>query len=295
MDTSLLGIVLALTTAAAWSVASVVHTGAVRQIGIPNVLLIRQPLACFVLAACIPMYGFPQIQSMDVLLCAIFSGIFGIVLGDVLFYFAALRIGLTIVEAVQSFSACITVLLGYILLGESISIRSGIGIVVITFSVLIVIISEGNKNIVGTRWNLFWGVVAALGVAFCTALSFVLSKKALEGIDTFGLTLFRNVVATVAVFSFAIISRRSLNVLHVLKNNKQTIKLFAMGCLCGPAGGIWLSSVALDLLPTAVATGLFGLQPVFLLCILSTLEKRLPKAASLAGVLLAAYGVYLCL
>lgn len=294
MDISILGIVLGLTTAVAWSIASVVHTEAVRQIGIPNVLLIRQPLACIVLSACIPLYGFPEIQSMDVVYYAILSGIFGIVLGDVFFYYAALRIGLTIVEAIQSFSACITVVLGYMLLGESISLRSGMGILLISFSVLLVIVSEGKRDVIGSRRDFFIGVAAALAVTICTALSIVFSKKALVGIDTFSLTLFRNVVATVAVFSFVRLSGRSTNVLRVLNENRQTIKLFAIGCLCGPAGGIWISCVAIDLLPTAIASSLFGLQPVFLLCIVSVLKKRRPRPVSLLGVLLASYGVYLC-
>ena len=76
------GVFLAIATAFSWALGCVVHTTASRVVGIPAVMLIRQPLASVVLGIFCLVMGDLWLPSLHLFWLAAASGVFGIIIGD---------------------------------------------------------------------------------------------------------------------------------------------------------------------------------------------------------------------
>ena len=240
------GVFLAIATAFSWALGCVVHTTASRVVGIPAVMLIRQPLASVVLGIFCLVMGDLWLPSLHLFWLAAASGVFGIIIGDACQYAGALTIGLRPAQVCQSLSSCFTALFGSIYLNEYIGLQGWLGMFVATCGVILVVLSEQrdahNPPVSSKQRNK--GVIISLLAAVFVALGIVFSK---------------------------------------------------LGCLFGPAGGIWLSCVALDYLPAAVAAMLIGLQPIALLIITGIMERRIPAPNSIIGSIIACTGAAILL
>ena len=275
------GVFLAIATAFSWALGCVVHTTASRVVGIPAVMLIRQPLASVVLGIFCLVMGDLWLPSLHLFWLAAASGVFGIIIGDACQYAGALTIGLRPAQVCQSLSSCFTALFGSIYLNEYIGLQGWLGMFVATCGVILVVLSEQrdahNPPVSSKQRNK--GVIISLLAAVFVALGIVFSKQALHaGIWAVGL-------------AFGAIRPAFGN----LKANPGILKLFPLGCLFGPAGGIWLSCVALDYLPAAVAAMLIGLQPIALLIITGIMERRIPAPNSIIGSIIACTGAAILL
>ena len=189
---------------------------------------------------------------------------FGIIIGDACQYAGALTIGLRPAQVCQSLSSCFTALFGSIYLNEYIGLQGWLGMFVATCGVILVVLSEQrdahNPPVSSKQRNK--GVIISLLAAVFVALGIVFSKQALqEGIGALPLAFYRNAISTVGIWAVGLAFGAIRPAFGNLKANPGILKLFPLGCLFGPAGGIWLSCVALDYLPAAVAAMLIGLQP----------------------------------
>ena len=282
------GVFLAIATAFSWALGCVVHTTASRVVGIPAVMLIRQPLASVVLGIFCLVMGDLWLPSLHLFWLAAASGVFGIIIGDACQYAGALTIGLRPAQVCQSLSSCFTALFGSIYLNEYIGLQGWLGMFVATCGVILVVLSEQrdahNPPVSSKQRNK--GVIISLLAAVFVALGIVFSKQALqEGIGALPLAFYRNAISTAGIWAVGL----------AFGANPGILKLFPLGCLFGPAGGIWLSCVALDYLPAAVAAMLIGLQPIALLIITGIMERRIPAPNSIIGSIIACTGAAILL
>ena len=106
------------------------------------------------------------------------------------------------------------------------------------------------------------GVMLALLSAVLMAVGLVLSKEAIrQGLPPLPLSLMRNATACIIIWCAALALGHIRSAWMALKTHPQVWKLLPLGCITGPAGGIWLSSVALENLPAAVASSAFSPLP----------------------------------
>lgn len=292
------GVFLAIATAFSWALGCVVHTTASRVVGIPAVMLIRQPLASVVLGIFCLVMGDLWLPSLHLFWLAAASGVFGIIIGDACQYAGALTIGLRPAQVCQSLSSCFTALFGSIYLNEYIGLQGWLGMFVATCGVILVVLSEQrdahNPPVSSKQRNK--GVIISLLAAVFVALGIVFSKQALqEGIGALPLAFYRNAISTAGIWAVGLAFGAIRPAFGNLKANPGTLKLFPLGCLFGPAGGIWLSCVALDYLPAAVAAMLIGLQPIALLIITGIMERRIPAPNSIIGSIIACTGAAILL
>ena len=283
------GVFLAIATAFSWALGCVVHTTASR------VMLIRQPLASVVLGIFCLVMGDLWLPSLHLFWLAAASGVFGIIIGDACQYAGALTIGLRPAQVCQSLSSCFTALFGSIYLNEYIGLQGWLGMFVATCGVILVVLSEQrdahNPPVSSKQRNK--GVILA---AVFVALGIVFSKQALqEGIGALPLAFYRNAISTAGIWAVGLAFGAIRPAFGNLKANPGILKLFPLGCLFGPAGGIWLSCVALDYLPAAVAAMLIGLQPIALLIITGIMERRIPAPNSIIGSIIACTGAAILL
>ena len=245
------GVFLAIATAFSWALGCVVHTTASRVVGIPAVMLIRQPLASVVLGIFCLVMGDLWLPSLHLFWLAAASGVFGIIIGDACQYAGALTIGLRPAQVCQSLSSCFTALFGSIYLNEYIGLQGWLGMFVATCGVILVVLSEQrdahNPPVSSKQRNK--GVIISLLAAVFVALGIVFSKQALqEGIGALPLAFYRNAISTVGIWAVGLAFGAIRPAFGNLKANPGILKLFPLGCLFGPAGGIWLSCVALSLI-----------------------------------------------
>ncbi len=292
------GVFLAVSTAFSWALSCVIHTTASRTAGIQAVLLIRQPLAALALGLCCLFSGGLVLPEMRLFWLAAASGLFGIIIGDACLYAGALTIGLRPAQVCQSLSSCFTALLGSLYLNEHIGLQGWIGMLVATCGVIIVVISERrdahNPPISRKRRN--QGLLVSLLAAVFLALGMVFSKQALqEGLGALPLAFYRNLISFVGIWAVGFAIGAVPPAIRGLREHPAVWKLFPLGCLFGPAGGIWISCLALEYLPAAVASMLIGLQPIALLIIMGCIERRVPATNSILGSIIACSGAAILL
>ena len=193
---------LAIATAFSGALGCVVHTTASRVVGIPAVMLIRQPLASVVLGIFCLVMGDLWLPSLHLFWLAAASGVFGIIIGDACQYAGALTIGLRPAQVCQSLSSCFTALFGSIYLNEYIGLQGWLGMFVATCGVILVVLSEQrdahNPPVSSKQRNK--GVIISLLAAVFVALGIVFSKQALqEGIGALPLAFYRNAISTAGI------------------------------------------------------------------------------------------------
>lgn len=292
-----LGIVFALSTAFSWALAGIIHTSVSRQLGIWRLMLIRQVLATVVLGGCCLLMG-QMPPSARLFRLATASGLSGVILCDTCFYAGALLIGLRATQVCQSLSASFTALLGTLFLGEHIGVQGWIGMATATCGVILVVLSERRDvhNPPLEKQRHHKGLILALMSAVFLAVGMIFSKQALDGgMSALSLAFYRNVAATGAIWLVALTRGSPGAIFGVARGRPDIIRLLLLGCVFGPAGGIWLSCLALDYLPAAIASMLIELQPIALLLILAVMERRAPAISSILGACVACAGAAILL
>ncbi len=296
-----LGIIAGVGTAFSWACSSMIHAKLARTLGSHPFMMLRQPLAAFILfVLCLSFNQLGGHEFYPVFL-ALISGLAGIGIADWCLYESVLRIGLRSALVCNSLSACFTALLGVVFLEEYLGIQGILGIFIATGGVIWVILSERknastqitqNKN---SKYRIM-GVCLAFTSSFCLALAFMWAKGALnEGVSPLYVTFLRNFAASIFLWAAAVRLKRVRSTCQSIKVHPELIKFFLLGCFFGPVGGIWLSSVALENAPAAVAATLIGLQPVALLVVSGLVERRMPAFGSIMGSCVACLGASILL
>jgi len=295
-----LGIAAGLGTACAWGVSAVINTAAARLIGVHAFMMIRLPLATLVLIPLCLVAGQFQAYAPHALFMGVASGILGLVVCDWCLYVAVLRIGIRTAMVCHSLYTCVTALLGVVFFSEHLGIQGFFGIGVATLGVILVTVAE-RQHVEPSLAGLSparqrQGMALALFSALALAVGLIFSKAAMqEGMPPLMLTLLRNATAAVFMLGTGIGMHRIRATAASVRAAPRVIKLLLIGCVFGPVGGIWLSLVALDHAPTAVASTLIGMQPVALLFISGIQERRCPSLGSILGACTACAGTAIML
>ncbi len=296
-----LGIVAGVGTAFSWACSSMIHASLARTLGAHPFMMLRQPLAALILLILCLALGQVQAYEFYPIFLALISGLTGIGIADWCLYESVLRIGLRSALVCNSLAASFTALLGVIFLEEYLGFQGVLGIFIATSGVIAVILSERrnvnsqiNQN-TPPKYRII-GVCLALTSSFCLALAFMWAKGALNmGVNPLYVTFLRNFAASVLLWIAAIRLHRVRSTWQNIKVHPELIKFFLLGCFFGPVGGIWLSSVALENAPAAVAATLIALQPVALLVVSGVVERRMPSLGSIIGSCVACLGAAILL
>lgn len=286
-----------LATALVWAMSCLIHVQVSRMVGPTKMMILRLPLGSVVFIlltwACGQLHSYPLLPSL--IMAA--SGIFGIALGDWLFYTAAQMIGSRPALVCQALYAAMAALMGIMLLGESFSLRIMAGIALITGGVIVVILAEKasaqGKILLGTKIK---GLLLALASALCLALGMILSKYAMsQGIPSMAAGMIRTLTALLLFMGLGALRHEIGPAVQQLREQPQIISKLLWGCALGTVGGLWLSLVALSHTTAGIASVLMSLEAVFLPFLLWPLEKRFPSGRVLFGTLLAFFGSALIL
>ncbi|MCX7994917.1 MAG: DMT family transporter [candidate division WOR-3 bacterium] len=287
------GEIAALGTSFCWSFGSIFFTIASRLIGSSEVNRIRLVLGMLLL-----MFTHLSITGTLIPLNARFhhwfwlgmSGIVGFAIGDTLLFRGYVLIGPRLTMLLMSLAPVLGALLGWFVLGEFLSLKELIGIIVTIFGISVVLYSrneqKSHKKIYST------GILCGLGASLCQALGYFLSKKGLAYYDLSALSgnVIRIMSGALAIWVIALSQGRVSSTISGLGNGKAVLAMIG-GAIFGPFLGVWLSLVAIQHSYIGIASTLMALPPVILIPLSRWIFKEHITKYAVVGTIVAIIGV----
>ena len=216
------------------------------------------------------------------------SGIIGFVLGDLFLFQAFIVIGARISMLIMALAPPITALLGFFILGESLTLFQFIGMTVTILGIAIVILGkDAGKSKIVVRHPLkgiFFAFLGAIG----QGLGLIFSKIGVKDVNPFVATevrIFAGVICFIAIITYT----KNWPKFNMAMKDKPAMAGVTVGSLFGPVIGVSLSLMAVKYTSAAVASTLMAISPVLIIpvSILFFKEKIVPKEilGAIVGVL----------
>ena len=288
-----LGELAALGTACCWVVTAMSFESAGKRVGSLAVNLIRLVLAFFFLA----MLGMasrglavPTDADAHNWFWLSISGLVGFTFGDLTLFRAFVLIGSRRAILLMSFVPPITALLGWIILGEGLTVADLVGMALTVTGVALAVLERGEDAGEVPLRPVVIGVLLGLAGAMGQAVGLVLSKYGMRDFDPFAATQIRVIAGTFGfAILFAFIGWWPKVVTAV--RNVPAMKRVALGAFFGPFLGVSLSLMAVQHIKTGVAATLMATTPVLILAPAAIVFKDRVTSRATLGALLAVIGV----
>lgn len=299
---SRVGELAALGTAICWTVTSLSFEWAGRRIGSLAVNIIRLVIALlFYMALALIATGspFPVGLSARAWLLMAASGLIGFVIGDLCLFQAFVDIGARLAMLIFSAVPPITVLFGYLLLGEALEPQSWLGMSVTVFGIVLVVLTRSNpkpsraaaagpSTASPTRAR---GVLLALLGAVGQAGGLVVGRMgAGTSINPFLASEIRVIAGILGFSAIFSLSRRWRLVWSGVKNGRA-LKLVAIGSFFGPFLGVSLGLYGAQHTATAIASTIIATVPVLIIAPSVLILGERVTAREIVGAVIAVAGV----
>ncbi len=291
-----MGGLAALGTSILWAAGSTFFTFASRELGSVTVNRVRLLLATIFLGithlaingALIPVNVEPETWFWFVL-----SGVIGLVLGDAFLFQAFVWIGPRLSMLLMSLAPVISVIFSWIFLAERLTLLQVLGIGITVLGVSTVILDRGKLNQAnGQNRNYLKGLLFGLGGAVGQALGLITSKVGLNaGVSPLSGNLIRIFSAAAIMWIVALLMNQAKETVDNVWHSGRARSFLFMGTLAGPFLGVWLSLVAIQHTPVAVATTLMSLAPIILLPVGKIVFKERIGWRAIVGTVVAVSGV----
>lgn len=289
-----MGEAAALATALSWAGSCQLHTVACRIIGPVAMTTVRVPLYLTGIGLVVYISGASLAVPPGAFLFLAMSAVLGIALADPVLYAAAVSIGPRLAVLVQSLSACITAVLGYIFFGESIPLMGWLGILTATFGVAFVLMEGGVKISGGagelSRLQVLRGAGLALLSATFMAVAFLLLKQALAlGIQPVWAAFLRFSIGGMCLWLFMFTRGKLFSALREAFTSWRVMRILLAACCISTVGNS-LAPLAFKYVEAGIAATLVGLQPIMLVAIVAVIERKMPSLRAVVGTVIAFSG-----
>ncbi|MDL2210782.1 DMT family transporter [Desulfovibrio sp. OttesenSCG-928-O18] len=289
-----IGEIAGLLTALGWAGSCQVHTMASRILGGLGMTVARQPLLLSAILIVVFATGTDITTPASSLLFLIGSGFLAMVLTDPLLYSASVMVGPRIALLVQSLSACLTAIFGYVLMGEALNLMGWLGILTASCGVAFVLMEGGLQ--VGTgigglsRGQLIKGVSWAFLSAVSMAGSFLLLKQGMrEGMQPMWAAFVRMGSGGLILWSIMLLRGQLFGMLRRAWTSWSIMRLLLFGCAVSTIGNC-LVPVAMKYTQAGIAATLVSLQPIMIIIITSVMDRKLPTLRAVIGTVIAFSG-----
>lgn len=228
------------------------------------------------------------------------SGIIGLTLGDY-FSFTAYRIlGSSRTSLFSTFAPVAALLLGIVMLGETINITGFTGMLISIGGIIWFIRStRQSRDESIDRTHLTQGISFAILGAIGQGLGLVCAKKGLNVVHVNGndlsavhATWIRMGVATIAAYSIAVFKRNIFAEFITLTSEKKRFIPLITGTVFGPVTGVSLSLLAAMYLQVGIAQTIFSMLPLTVMFTATVAGKEKLNASSVIAALISMAGVF---
>jgi len=291
-----IGGLAALGTSILWAAGSTFFTFASRELGSVAVNRVRLLLAAIFLGithlaingVLLPVNVKPETWFWFVL-----SGVIGLVLGDAFLFQAFVWIGPRLSMLLMSLAPVISMIFSWIFLAERLTPLQVLGIGVTVLGVSTVILDRGKPNQMdGQNRNYLKGLLFGLGGAVGQALGLITSKVGLNaGVSPLSGNFIRIFSAAVIMWIIALLMKQAKVTIDSVWHSGRARSFLLIGTLARPFLGVWLSLVAIQHTPVAVATTLMSLAPIILLPVGKIVFKERIGWRAVVGTVVAVSGV----
>ncbi len=299
----------ALLAAIFWTFTALAFESAGKKIGSITVNLIRLFMAFIFLGIFTYISRgqfFPTGASAHNWIWLSLSGFVGFVLGDLFLFRAYVVVGARISMLIMSLAPPIAALTGWMLMGETMSAKSLIGMTITFAGIAMVILTRDKSNIpVGPGYtgekpkknNLRFsypvaGLLMAFGGATGQATGLVLSKYGMEGYDAFAATQIRVITGFFGFMIIYTVLGRWYRLIPALKN-RPAMKSLTVGAFFGPFLGVSFSLLAVKFTSSGIAATIMSIVPVLIIPFSIILFKEKITIKEIAGAFVAITGVAL--
>ncbi len=257
----------ALATAIFWTVTALTFEAASKRVGSLAVNLFRLILA-FVILCIVNFFlrgmAFPLDASGHTWFWMILSGLVGFVIGDLMLFESYTIISARVAMLVMTLVPPITALVGWIILGEVMTLMNFLGMALTLAGIGLAIFGKtGREEKIHVRHPVK-GLLLAFGGAVGQAVGLVLSKYGMGSYNAFSANQIRVLAGTI---SFALVipaMKRWYRVTQAVQDKKGML-LIALGSVFGPFLGVSFSLLAVQYTSTGIASTIMAIVPVFII------------------------------
>lgn len=292
----MIGEISGLSCAAAWAVISLVMRSVADRVNPVVVNGLRCFFAAITLGVAVVLLGRGgslAALSGNAVLAIIASGILGQALGDALFLRSAKLIGASRALPISSVSPLLTLALAVALLGEQVAPLGAVGTVLVLGGVFLLAFPYGALPAPGEilRTADRSGLLQAVAAACCYAVSTVVLKRGLEGVDVVAANLVRMTTAAVLLMGLEGVHARGKMVAGL--SRRSLAVMVVTGMMSAFSSSMYVTSV--QFAGAAKASILTSTSPLFGLPLsLVFLHERVNRRV-VAGTLLSVAGIWLVL
>jgi drug/metabolite transporter (DMT)-like permease len=289
------GELAALATACCWTASALAFEAAGRRVGSLALNLIRLVPALVLLSAyswLVRGVAFPVDASAHAWLWLSLSGLVGFTVGDLCLFRAFVRVGARVSMLLMATVPLLTTLLGLLIMGELLSVRQLLGMLLTVAGVSSVAL-ERRPDAAGQLRRLpLDGILLALGGAAGQALGLVLSKLGMGAYDAFAATQIR-VLAGIIGLSVVFTAIGWWPRVRTALADRRALVPTGIGAFFGPFLGVSLSLVAIKYTYAGVAATLMALVPVFIIPVSVLLFGEKVSRTAVLGAVVAVAGTAL--
>lgn len=293
-----LGEIAALATAACWTATSLSFEWAGRRIGslVVNIVRLVMALALY-MALGLFTRGTPLPVGADADAWAwlALSGIVGLVIGDLCLFQAFVEIGARRSMLIFSSVPPLTALLGFAVLGETLSVLELLGMALTLAGIVFVLLRRRPAPVAGksapTVEHPVRGALLAVGGAVGQASGVVLSRLgAGTTLDPFLASQIRVLAAIVGFVVLFTITGRWKTVLLGIRNGRA-MRAVGIGSFFGPFLGVSLGLLAVQHTATGIASTIIATVPVLIIVPSVAVFKERITVREVVGAVVAVAGV----
>ena len=289
------GELAALATACFWTITALSFEFASKRLGSLAVNMIRLSLA-FLLLAVLTLITRGMVLPFDATVHAwlwlSLSGLIGLVLGDYFLFKAYALISSRIAMLFMTTVPPMTAIIGWLLLGEKMSLLHILGMFLTVGGIFMAIFSMPEN---GKRIRLSYpvkGIVFALIGAAGQAGGLVLSKYGMGSYNAFAATHIR-IIAALAGYALIIILLKKGSLIRNALNDRKGMRVIALGSFFGPFLGISFSLLAVKYTETGIAATIMAIVPILIIPPSVFLFKERFTWLEIAGAFISVAGVVL--
>ncbi|MBO4537006.1 MAG: DMT family transporter [Bacteroidales bacterium] len=302
-----LGEIISLTVAVSWTVTALFADKASHRLGSMTTNVVRLVLASVFLAVILwvgvgrpyPVYADGKAWAW---LAA--SALVGYVFGDFCLFNSYLVIGARFGQLFMTLAPPMAAIAGWAILGETLSWKSGLAMVVTLSGIAISILSRDQGHRVHMTLPLK-GVLLGLGAGLGQGVGLVLSKVGMEyyaaaipsdapalmeTLLPFASTMIRAIVGGAGFLVLMALMRKTAE-LKAAAHDRKGLRYAVILTLFGPVIGVSLSLMAVRYTSAGIASTLMALTPVFILVPYAFIYHQRIKFRELLGVVVSMTGV----
>lgn len=280
--------------AACWALTGILSSSPVARLGALVFNRTRQVFVTCLLGIYVITTGAWRELHADMLWPLVVSGFIGIFVGDTLLFACLSRLGPRLSGILFALNAPVAALLGWIVLGETLSATAMLGLA-LTLGGVVLAILFGKRKADASRWETFngplWqGVLIGLFAAVSQAVGSLIARPVMaSGLDPFAASMLRVAVAALCLTVFT-----RLPVARAGPEARLTRSLFLQTALTGVialAGGMTLLLYALSGGKVGIVSTLSATTPVIILPMLWLRTGQAPAPGAWAGAALVVLGM----